>query len=246
MQEYAQEIIDEMQTILAKRRGYIAFSEIVTALSRGLRNKLYLKTASPAKVVKQKLMPVLEENFVVRKKGTRVYILTPNEMEYFVYAWLSEDKPIILNDLVRYLRPFTKEEVISLVTEMVNAGKIRVRFEDSYKVSLFASGAGHQAVSGRVQAQKVQAFRPENYTKAKFRAAYDELHRFREFVRICDVRRSLNWPREVFDGMIRTLRDNRTIQIFRADESHMTQDDVRDCFVDENHTIQGIMIWNGR
>lgn len=83
-------------------------------------------------------------------------------------------------------------------------------------------------------------------TLENFRSVYDELHQFREFPRICDLRKKLDWSREAFDGMIRTLRDNRTIQIFRADESMMTQDEIRDCFVDENRIIQGIMIWNER
>ena len=164
----------------------------------------------------------------------------------FVFEWLSEDKPIALGELARSLKPFKKPEVVALMTEMVNAGKVRIKIEDSCMVSFFAWGAEHQAVRESRQAPKAQTFRPEDYTQAKFRKAYEELHIFREFVRICDLRRKLDWPREAFDGMIRTLRDNRTIQLFRADESHMTQDEIRDCFVDENRFIQGIMIWNGR
>lgn len=244
MTEYAQDIINEVQHILDERKGFIVFSQVASSLSKGLRDKLYIKGSTSAHIVRKILMPVLEENFVIRKnRGT--YILKPLDPEEFVYAWLSEDKPMALNELVRLLKPFTKAEALALLTEMVNAGKIRVRFEDSYKVNVFACGAGNQAVGESRQVQ-AQALRPEEFTQAKFRAAYDVLHKFREFVRICDLRRSLNWPREVFDGMIRALRDNRTIQIFRADESHMTQDDIRDSFVDENHTIQGIMTWHGR
>ena len=148
-----------------------------------------------------------------------------------------------LNELVRALKPFTKKEALALLTDMVNAGKVRVRFEDSYKVNFFACGAGNQAVG---EIRQVQAFRPDEFTQAKFRAAYDVLHTFREFVRICDLRRSLGWPREVFDGMIRALRDNRTIRVIRADESELTQDEIRDSFIDENKILMGLITWHGR
>ena len=83
-------------------------------------------------------------------------------------------------------------------------------------------------------------------TQANFKSAFDELHKFREFPRIPDLRRELGWSQSEFDNMIRVLRDNRTIQIFRADESMMTRDEIQDCFFDENGTPQGILIWNRR
>ena len=83
-------------------------------------------------------------------------------------------------------------------------------------------------------------------TLGNFRSAYDELHTFRMFVRLCDLRRSLGWPSEAFDGMIRALRDNRTIQLHRADESMLTKDEIQDCFLDENKTLMGLITWNDR
>ena len=246
MQEYADEILSELQGILNKRRGFVAFSQVLSYLSKDLRDKLYIKSNTTPRVVKQKILPVVEENFIIHKKGVAEYIMLPREPEEFVFAWLSEDKPVALNELVRLLKPFRKQEVLAMMTDLVNAGRVRVQFEDSYKVSLFACGAGHEAVSESRQAPKVQAFRPENYTLAKFRKAYDELHTFREFVRICDLRRKLDWPREAFDGMIRALRDNRTIRVIRADESMLTQDEIQDCFIDENNIRMGLITWNGR
>ncbi len=252
MQEYAQEIISEVERILEQHKGIILFSHIASSLSKGLRDKLCIKSNTSPKIIRQKLMPVIEENFIIRKKNNYTYVLTPCEMDDLVLAQLSEDKPMPLGELVRLLKPFRKPEIMALLTDMVNAGKVRVKIEESYILKIFAWGAGHRAVrEGRQaqaesQAQAVQEFRPEDYTQAKFRKAYDELHAFRKLVRICDLRRALNWPREVFDGMIRTLRDNRTIQIFRADESMMTQQEIRDCFVDENRFIQGYITWNGR
>ena len=246
MQEYANEIISEVQRILEQRKGFILFSQVASSLSKGLRDKLYIKSNTPTRIIRQKLMPTLEENFHIHKKGNYIYVMLPREPEDFVFERLSEDKPIALGELARSLKPFKKPEVVALMTEMVNAGKVRIKIEDSCMVSFFAWGAGHQALRENRQAPKAQTFRPEDYTQAKFRKAYEELQMLRELVRICDLRRKLDWPREAFDGMIRTLRDNRIIQIDRADESMMTQDELLDCFVDENRIIQGYITWNGR
>ena len=246
MQEYANEILSEIQRTLDKRKGFVLVSQVASYFSKSLRDKLYLKSNTPPRVIKQKIMPVIEENFIIRKRGQAEYIMLPLEVEDFVLAWLSEDKPMSLNELVRSLKPFSKAEVLALMTDLVNDGKVRVQFEDSYRVSFFAWGAGHQAVRESRQVQPAQTFRPEDYTQAKFRKAYEELHIFREFVRICDLRRKLDWPREAFDGMIRTLRDNRTIRVIRADESLIAQSELQDCFVDESNTIMGLISWYGK
>ncbi|MBQ7216672.1 MAG: hypothetical protein IJS39_11900 [Synergistaceae bacterium] len=252
MQEYAQEIISEVERILEQHKGFILFSQVASSLSKGLRNKLCIKSNTSPQIIRKKLMPVIEENFIIRKKSNYTYVLTPCEVEDLVLAQLSETKPMPLGELVRMLKPFRKPEVTALLTDMVNAGKVRVKIEESYILKIFAWGAGHRAVresrqvQAESQAQAVQTFRPEDYTQAKFRRAYDELHVFREFIRICDLRRALNWPREVFDQMIRTLRDNRIIRVIIADESELTQDEIRDCFIDENKTLMGLITWNGR
>ena len=79
-----------------------------------------------------------------------------------------------------------------------------------------------------------------------FHEAWSELHRDREFPRIPDLRQKLNMSREVFDEEIRRLRDSMTVQLMQADESLMTKDEIRDCWVDENNYRMGTMFWNVR
>ena len=111
--------------------------------------------------------------------------------------------------------------------------------------------SAYETLEDRIQSMNTQAVNSAKkevrqyaeLTQPKFRAAYDELHTFREFVRICDLRRSLNASPKDFDNMIRTLRDNRTIRVIRADESELTQDEIRDCFVDENNLLMSLITW---
>ena len=80
-------------------------------------------------------------------------------------------------------------------------------------------------------------------TATNMKAAFDELHKERAFVRIADLRRSLNWPRETFDNMLRKLRDNETLQIHIGDNTYMTPDDIRDSFIDEIGELMGTVTW---
>ena len=81
-------------------------------------------------------------------------------------------------------------------------------------------------------------------TQENFKAAYDEIHKFWDFPRVPDLRAKLNWPRDVFDDMVRKLRNDMTIQLGQADQSLMTRDEIMDCFVDENNTKMGLLTWN--
>ncbi len=81
-------------------------------------------------------------------------------------------------------------------------------------------------------------------TAQDFKKAFDENDNDRIYVRIPDIRRSLNWPRDVFDNMLRNLRDDGIICTYLADESTMTADEVKDCFFDENGDSIGTIIWN--
>ena len=65
------------------------------------------------------------------------------------------------------------------------------------------------------------------------RIRFRDLDRGRVFVRVPDLRRRLMWPREVFDGLLRVLRDEEALQLHAGDVTLMTPDEVEDCFVDE-------------
>ena len=65
------------------------------------------------------------------------------------------------------------------------------------------------------------------------------------FVRIYAMRRRLGWAREVFDDMLRRLRDEEVVQLHAGDVTLMTPEQVEDGFVDENGFRMGTMTWIG-
>ena len=72
----------------------------------------------------------------------------------------------------------------------------------------------------------------------------------RIFVRICDIRNTLNWPRGVFDNMLKYLRDKRIITLHAMElgvgkkQAGLNKEEIKDNFIDENGFQMGTVTWN--
>ena len=81
---------------------------------------------------------------------------------------------------------------------------------------------------------------------AELKKAYDELDNGRIFVNIYELRRKMNLSREVFDEMLRKLRDAGVIQLHVGDDSLRTAEEINDCFVDENNYRMGTVTFTSK
>ena len=191
----------------------------------------------------KKLESVLKDRFIFRKKGNTQYILTPCDPAELVIALLSPRKGITPKMLANKL-PFTQSDVRQVVNELVDSGQAKVKLNDKLEPQVYSADGRTNELSADDGGNTASS--SGEYTRAKFRAAYDELHRDREFVRICDLRRRLDWPREEFDEMLRGLRDSMTVHMAQAEERYFTKDELADCWVDENKFRMGTITWDGR
>ena len=242
-------ILDAIQNIVDKNKGYISMSKLSTQMNRELRDKLGVKSNTPVKVLMKKLKSILEEQFIVQEKGRTQYIMTPCDPEELVLAVLSGNKTMTQKQIAMVLKPLYAADIAKILTELVAAGRVRVVFNATLPDKFFLCRAETNDITIRKEHEAVKGMNVKTsgeYTQKKFRAAFDELHKTREFVRICDLRKSLNWPHDTFDEMVRTLRDAGTIQLYRADESLLTAEELNDSFMSENNLRMGTMIWNGR
>ena len=236
-----QYIVDSIQAILDDNKGFVATSSLLGRMSRELRDMLGFKSNTPTRIIMRKLGTLLEENFVIRKKSNAKYIMTPCDPADLLLGVLSEKKPMTTGELVRAVKPFLKSEVIVVLNELIESGRVKVKFDGRFFAQIYSAGKSARIVDPEPIAHSGE------YTREAFKAAYDELKKFRDFPRVPDLRRKLNWPRGVFDEMVRSLRDDGTVQLERADESMMTSDEIQDCFVSEKNNIRmGLLIWNGR
>ena len=237
-------IPDVIQEILSKNKGFMAISQLPKMMGAQVRQKLGIKSKEAAKILVKKLEPVLEDRFIFRKKGNTFYVIAPCDPAELVMAELSEDKPAKVSEIAGSLKFLKKSEIAAILTELINSGRVRVELDEKFAVKkIFSAGKTSREVVPDGKKPK-ESDKPEEYTLAKFKAAFDELDRGKIFVKIAELRRKLNWPREVFDRMLRSLRDNETAQIYLADESTMTPDEIADCFIDENNYRMGTMTWN--
>ena len=225
-------VAEAIQGILDKKNGFMSVSSLRAQMSQELRNKLGIKSNDSAKILAKKLESALSESFVFRsvrkyKSGIAYYILTPCDPAEFVLALLSPDEPKTPKGLVSKL-PFTYKEVSTLLNDLVEAGKVKIMFNEKLEVQVFLSGRSI----------------PSKYSVDEFMDALAELNKERVFARICDLRRKLDWPRDVFDKMLVDLRNNETIQIHIGDNTFMTKDEIQDSFVDELGKLMGTVTRN--
>ena len=242
MPDNVKNIPDMIQAILDRNKGFIAMSKLASQMSRELRDKLGVKSKTPVKILMKKLEGIIEDRFVLRKKGSTQFLLTPCDPAELVLDELSPSKPLSPKALAAMLKPFARSDIRAILNELEEAGKIKTLYNDKLEPQIFSAEIERHID----ETPAVTPEQPGEYTRGKFREAFEELDKGRVFVRICDLRRKLNWPRDVFDGMLKALRDKEIIQMHIGDEHLMTPDEVQDSFVNELNYLMGTVTWNVR
>ena len=246
MPDNSKKIADAIQEILDNNNGFLSISSLDKLMNRNLKAELGFKSADSMKIKAKKLIAATGDRFILRdkrrsnmgKSQMSYYILTPRDPEELILSMLSQDDPMTPKGLARKL-PFTNRDVCTLLNELVKGGKVQTMYDETLEPKMYLA-----AVAGGGEQRKPSP--SGEYSVAKFREAYDELHKEREFVRICDIRRKLGWPASAFDAMLVYLRDKETIQLHIGDNSLMTQDEIKTSFVDELGELMGTVTWHVR
>lgn len=229
-------IADLIQSILEENRGFMLATRLADSIGANAKYRLGIKKGDSGKIIRRKIEQSVEDRFIFRLKGRSVYILIPCEPSEFVLSLLPENKAFDAR-VIRNL-PFTKAEFVAIVNELADEGRVKIVLNENLAPRIYrASGVPKPELARPVGGE---------YTQEKFREAFDALDKGRIFVSIPDLRRRLGWPREVFDDMIRDLRNRRIIQLHTGDASLMTPDEVSDCYIDENNFRMGTVTWHVR
>lgn len=231
-------IADSIQSILEAHKGFMKVKDLPGSMSFDMKRKLGFmnKKNVSAAAIRKAIESKAEDRFIFTKKGSVLYILIPCDPSEFVLAVLN-DNPVSPNIINRTL-PFNKHDLISILNELEETSRIKIILNENFEPRIILS------VGSEGREERSTALSGE-YTLDRFREAFDKCDNGRTFVHISDMRKALGWPREVFDGMLRDLRDKEELQIYLADETTMTPDEVRDCFIDENGFRMGTVTWNG-
>lgn len=223
-------VLDRINEILGKeQRPFIALTKLVIKLGSEARKELGINKNNTASKIIQAINDCSENEFMFLKKGRNNYLLKPCMPEDLILNELSytEGKS---PKVIAQRMPFLKSDFIKLINELLDKGQIKTRISDKFEIKFYL--ANHQEA--------------KEYTLEEFRKAFDANDKGRIFVRICDIRNTLNWPREIFDNMLKDLRDKRIITLHLLELVGMTQKNIEDSFIDENNFKMGTVTWNVR
>ena len=221
---------NQLEAFLNKKgRNFISLSVLREELPKDLKDKTGIKKNSKLPLVKEYLAPHLGERFVFIKGGRSTYLALNLPREELFLGVVLRSPGKTLGVISRSL-PFNKTEIPSLLNQLLEKRTVRVTFNANMNPCLYPE-------------KELVATKETSCTKQTFEAAFRELDRGEYFIRICNLRRRLNWPREIFDTMLAQLRDDEKIQMHTGDLETMTQEDIRDSYTDENGFLMLTLTW---
>ena len=187
---------------------------------RDLKKRLGLKGA-----VGKAVSLHLGEQLMLKKAGRSTYLCfkMPDDVLLFriVQARAGQSPKAMSKNI-----PFKKDDFLALLNRLSEQGVIRAaKFDKNYMPLLYPAEK-----SGDV-------------SEESFRAAFRDLEEGKFYVRICEMRRRLNWPARELDALLKKLRDTGQLQLQGGDAYFFTEQDTRDSFVDENGFRMLTMKW---
>ena len=251
-------------------RTFMTLKQVVFNMSAAIKRDFGVAGLTNAAEMQKILSPFLDtKKYVFHRRGTFIFILEAKPREDFVFDTVIK-RPRTPKDIAR-LVPFSKKETAGLLVALIKKRILRLNLDEDLQTRIYYNPEGAKTQQPEKTREKTQnkpqpsanvevnqeetqpkrapiKANPEyaEYTVENFKNAFRSLDKGRIFVRICDIRRLLGWPRAIFDSALKQLRDAKLIQLHAGDVTLMTPDEVQDCFVDENGFRMGTITWHGR
>ncbi len=251
------EVLENISEIFTKNNKIlIPLSSLIRKFPKTLLKNLGLSSSTRVSEFHRAIEPHVKNQFCFYKKGFVIYIapdISPVELiwRFIGLATLQGSRSL---KKLQLSSPFYMNKFVSIINQLAISGRICVTLDENFspKVSLtdkqrsWLNNVNKAPVINAPdiiieQYNSYQEVSPEN-----FMSAFDELDHGKIFVRICDLRKKLNWSRENFDRMLVKLRDEAKIQLHEGDVTLMTDDEIENCFIDENNFRMGTVIRNDR
>ena len=233
------------------KKNFMTLKQAVLHMPAQAKREAGIFGLTNAAEIQRIIGPMLGNKYVFHRRGTFIYIMEPRAHEEFILDTL-EKKAQTPKNIARFT-PFSKKECSDLIGELVSQGRLTVKVDEDLQARIYPNKNAMAAGQKPEKEEKTEKpERPEKntkyaeYTVENFRNAFHSLDNGRIFVKISDLRKTLGWPRNIFDSAIRQLRDAKLIQLHAGDASLMTPEEVNDCFTDENNFRMGTVTWHGR
>lgn len=210
------------------RRGndFLTLSQFLQAAGARLRNALGVKKGMKGREALPQLQPHLHAGLRTYTRGASIFICKDLPPAQIILKRFKEQQKLSPKALARHL-PFGKADFIDVLNCLLRDGLVACTFNADYHPALqLARGAS--------------AFQDE---RTAFKAAYDAVSPGARYIRIHRVRQHLNWPRERFDQVLRELSTDYIIALHGGDPSIMTEQEIKDSYMDENNLLCITLTW---
>ena len=183
----------------------------------------------------KKLTPWLGESLQVYHGPTSIYIGQKRSPAELILQRVQQHPGISPKQLGLGL-PLSKRNYITALNDLLGTGTVVCTFKDNHMPMLHLSS--HAPAQGTAQASAED-------DRLAFHTAYNAVGHGRSFVRIHRLRDALPWPRERFDGVLRALLGDYTVELHEGDPSVMTEEELRHSFTDADGTLYIALSWRG-
>ncbi|GHS85432.1 hypothetical protein AGMMS49957_01530 [Synergistales bacterium] len=194
----------------------------LSALPAELKKQITPKGRFGANVQKT-ILPYLGDALILKRGSRSTYLVLKQGDEDLLFGVVAARAGKSLGVISRSI-PFKKDDFLATLNSLLEHGRVRV-------TKINKSGGGYVPCLAPASGLPSPGL---SVSEEAFLSAFGELEWTRAFVRICDLRRRLGWPRADFDAMLRKLRDAGTVQLHAGNVTTQTHSEIEDGFVDEN------------
>jgi hypothetical protein len=242
-----------VKALQKEKNGYLNIKSLITGFAAELKIALgfekNIKSKDfTAKEALKRLVPHLDSTVQVYSKGSLIYVSLDSK-ENMILRKLRQGKSFPTFKVLRKnVAPLLKDDLTQVLNDLLLSGKITCTFKGDNPILSFSDQI------------LIQPHEPFDFIEEKsvnpdtetvddpelFQAALNASGKGRRMVYLYMVRQYLNWSRERFDTLVRKLRAEYRIQLHGGDPSIMTEDQVRDSFMDERGMLHISVSWRGK
>ncbi len=242
-----------VKALQKEKNGYLNIKSLITGfpvelkITLGFEKNIKAKDFT-AKEALKRLNSHLDKKVLVYSKGNLIY-LSLDSKDSMILRKLEQGKSFPTFKVLRKnVAPLLKDDFTQVLNDLLLSGNVKCTFKGDNPILSLAGQVSSQP-SEPVNLIEEVSVNPDIETindPELFHAALSNSGKGRRMVYLYMVRRNLNWSRERFDTLIRKLRSEYRIQLHGGDPSIMTEDQVRDSFMDERGVLHISVSWRGK
>jgi hypothetical protein len=242
-----------IKVLQKEKNGYLNIKALVIGLPAEIKKILgfekNIKTKDfTAKEALNRLSPYLDETVLVYPKGNFIY-LSLDSKNSMILRKLQQVKSFPTFKMLRKnVLPLLKDDFTHILNDLLLSGKVKCTFKGENPVLSFSEQLSipHSQSVDRIEYEVVNPDKETDDDPELFQTTLSRIGKGRRMVYIYMIRRNLKWSRERFDALIRKLRTDYRIQLHGGDPSVMTENQVRDSFLDERGVLHISVSWRDK